>query len=102
MRSTKSKMGLLAAIGVGLASSISPTIASNVAQGTETNAPSQSSKRDAVVFPVQAPKPVENRLNFTNGGTGKDANRFLNQRQYRKWIRQNPHMRRSKKCRIKS
>lgn len=69
---------------------------------TQSNQSQQQSKKDAVQLQTQAPRPVEQRLNFTNGGTGKDAGRVLNQRQYRKWMRQCPHMRKSKKFKGKN
>jgi hypothetical protein len=101
MKKRTSKFALLGAIAMGLGAIAAPQVQEGSVSNTTQQAPTSTQTRDAIAVRVQAPKPVQARLNFTNGGTGGEAGRVLNQRQYRKWMRQCPQLRRSKKCRVK-
>lgn len=74
--------------------------------GNSSYIPNQSQSvrvnKDAINNLPAAPKPVSVRRDFSGGDNPykhyRKADR--NQRQYRKWMRQCPHMRRSKKCKL--
>lgn len=62
----------------------------------------QSAKKDTINQRHEAPRPVSFKNNFSGGDNPYKHFRkgVRNQKQYRQWIRQNPHKRRSKKCKI--
>jgi len=99
MKPNRSKLVMIGTMAMGLAAAIAPQ---SQAEPSNSNVQQQTKTREAIQIKIQTPRPIEQRLNLTNGGAGNDAGRILNQRQYRKWARQNPQMRRSKKFRIKS
>lgn len=70
-----------------------------------TTGTTKTINRDAVRHDVKQIRTVRERDDF--GGFGNGRNPFKhysapkdNQRKYRKWLRQNPHMRNSKKCKL--
>lgn len=90
----KGKLGMLALIG--LASMGAPSMAAPTV--------SQYESRDAVADIKKTPQPVMQIRNAFGGfgNASHKASRYLNQRQYRKLVRQNPHLKNSQKHRSKN
>lgn len=98
----KNKMGLgkksllFVAAMMGLAGSATGSAFSNANQYNNVRAKDQINQRH------EAPKPTSFKNNFSGGDNPYKHYRkgLRNQRQYRKWMKQVPQMRRSKKCKL--
>lgn len=99
----KQILGLVAA-GMAMANMTAPVAAASVTTQQEQGTERQSNRREQAPMRIAAPTM---HMQFRNmfGGFGNPthkASRHLNQRQYRKLVRQNPHLRKSRKHRSKN
>jgi hypothetical protein len=102
MEKKKNRIGLLGAAALALATSLGGAHQANALAPAASNVKHQNNKEGQHVE-KKTVKPESERNKF--GGFsgirnphkrhGKD---YLNQRQHRKWLRSNPHMRNSKKA----
>lgn len=93
----KKKLGLLGAL-TALATMGAPSMAAPTVNATTHEV------REGIADVKKAPRPVMQVRNAFGGfgNVSHKASRHLNQRQYRKLVRQNPHLRKSRKHRSKN
>lgn len=99
----KKGLSRIATIAMGLAAMAGMTNVT-VAEPTGSTTTQQTNRRDAIAVKPEAPRPMM-QVRKAFGFYGTESNkpsRFLNQRQYRKLVRQNPCLAKSKKHRSKN
>jgi hypothetical protein len=100
------KSNAAAMLGVMLAmANMGAPMAAPAAPTTQQQSQQQSSeRREQAPMRISAPQVMVQYRNMFGGfgNASHKASRHLNQRQYRKLVRQNPHLRKSKKYRGKN